>query len=251
MLRRCFASVAPSAAARAPPGPPSVPGLGTLPDMLARNGGSPVGLDSAMTRIYDEYYNEYGDVVSLSLPGIGDHVVCADPRLFQKIFQNEGQYPHGAAETFWPMLDYHDLRGNEAISKFQRHGAEWKDIRSKVQLDMFSPQAARSYLPHINEAVARAVPAAALERGRAISDALYDDIENGSGDLYQRECYTAKLVQRGELDKRAITEVMGSLLQAGVDTTSYERLRAEVRAVVGDGPVLAEHIDRLTYSDKY
>jgi len=82
-------------------------------------------------------------------------------------------------------------------------------------------------------------------------------------DFEKGKSYFERLVARKELSYKDISNVVAMLLMAGVDTTSgltlwnllnigrfpkvQEKLYEEIKSVVGDGPVLDKHLEKLEY----
>lgn len=66
-----------------PPMPIKWPIIGTLPDFLARG-----GVDN-LQGVYEEMYEEYGDVFGTSIMG-DDELVVSDPRVFDTVLRKVG-----------------------------------------------------------------------------------------------------------------------------------------------------------------
>jgi len=139
------------------PGPPKDAKLGSLPDMMERNGGSADNLFAQFPRILAEYREEFGPVVDLSIPPLGDQVVSSNPEDFINLYRTEGLHPPGLVEQLWQFKRYCEIRGHDRVVDLLGRGEAWQQVRRKLAADLMRPQAARNYLPHINSAVDYAV----------------------------------------------------------------------------------------------
>merc|ERR1712151_119967 len=88
-------------------------------------------------------------------------------------------------------------------------------------------------------------------------------LESGTADEMQQQSYVSKLVDRNDLSKDEIAQIMMFLLQAGVDTTAsvtnwlliniarnphvQEKLRAEILSVCPSGDVTEDHLKQMPY----
>merc|ERR1712232_1291248 len=88
-------------------------------------------------------------------------------------------------------------------------------------------------------------------------------LESGTADEMQRQSYVSKLVERNDLSKDEIVQIMMLLLQAGVDTTAsvtnwlliniarnphvQEKLRAEILSVSPSGDITEDHLKQMPY----
>ncbi|KAL9179789.1 hypothetical protein ACHAXT_007759 [Thalassiosira profunda] len=124
------------------------------------------------TKFYD-YYPEmrrrHGDFYRMGFPGTGkgrDGImyVVTDPNEMQKVIRQESRkapYPRGIVETEWPLL--HWIQSNNSVLAvgtndtddkmgFAGRGKTWKRLRTFLQTDLLSPQAAAGYVPIMVEA---------------------------------------------------------------------------------------------------
>ena len=124
-------------------------------------------------RFYD-YYPEmrrrHGDFYRMGFPGLGKGrdglmYIVTDPNEFIKVIRQERgssmPYPRGIVEAEWPLVDW--LQSNESVLArgtndeedrlgFAGRGATWKRLRTFLQTDLLSPQAAAGYAPIMAEA---------------------------------------------------------------------------------------------------
>merc|ERR1712137_1224056 len=239
-------------------------------DLIERNGGAMDGLDINMKRFQSDYYKEFGGVVAHSQPGLGDYLTVHEPTDFIQLYRSEGPYPAGIIQQLWAIKQYFDLRGQQQISGYFSQGEEWKRLRSALAADLMQPKAARTYLPLINRAVEECCQALEDYEGNMdefvtlMAFDMFSAVCLGSimgsanrsmaqpvnlkfvEDL-QKQSYVAKLVDRDELSKEEMVQIMMLLLQAGVDTTAHvtnwlfiniasnpqvqDQLRAEIQSV--------------------
>jgi len=103
----------------------------------------------------------------------------------------------------------------------------------------------------------------AQERGAQLVTEVLEALESGTADDLQKQSYVAKLVDRDELSKEEMVQIMMLLLQAGVDTTAHvtnwlliniasnpqvqDKLRAEIQSVCPAGDVTEEHLKQMPY----
>lgn len=103
----------------------------------------------------------------------------------------------------------------------------------------------------------------AQQRGAELVAEVLEALESGAADALQKQCYVAKLVDRNELTKEEMVQIMMLLLQAGVDTTAnvtnwlliniasnprtQDKLRAEILSVCPSGDITEEHLKQLHY----
>ena len=124
-------------------------------------------------RFYD-YYPEkrrrHGDFYRMGFPGLGKGrdglmYIVTDPNEFIKVIRQERgssmPYPRGIVEAEWPLVDW--LQSNDSVLArgtndeedrlgFAGRGATWKRLRTFLQTDLLSPQAAAGYVPIMAEA---------------------------------------------------------------------------------------------------
>merc|ERR1712107_620195 len=88
-------------------------------------------------------------------------------------------------------------------------------------------------------------------------------LESGTADEMQQQSYVSKLVDRNDLSKDELAQMLMMLLQAGVDTTAsvtnwlliniarnphvQEKLRAEILSVSPSGDVTEDHLKQMPY----
>lgn len=125
--------------------------------MIQRNGGSAENLMAKYTQIFAEYREEFGPVVDLSIPPLGDVVLSSNPEDFINLYRTEGLHPPGLVEQLWMFKTYCGMRGHHSVVDLLSRGEAWQQVRRKLAADLMRPQAAKSYLPLINAAVDCAV----------------------------------------------------------------------------------------------
>jgi len=141
------------------PGPPKDDKLGSLPDMIDRNGGTADNLPAQFGQIFAEYRQEFGSAVAVSMPPMGDMVLSSNPNDFIKLYRSEGLYPPGLVEQLWMVKNYFTMRGHHRTADLLTRGEAWQHVRRALAADLMRPQASRSYLPNINQAVDLALDA--------------------------------------------------------------------------------------------
>jgi len=94
---------------------------------------------------------DYGDVVSTWGFQSIHHVF--DPEIFMSILRQEWSLPHGAAPHIWPFRVYYRHKSPDVFPMSMLQGEEWRKPRHTIQTHMFSPQAADSFQPGINQVV--------------------------------------------------------------------------------------------------
>ena len=118
---------------------------------------------------YPENRNRFGDFYKMGFPGLGkgrdgEMYVLTDPNEMQKVLRQEKgthPYPRGILETEWPLIKWLKEIGSplglgtdrEADADgFMGRGETWKRLRTFLQTDMLSPNAAKGYIPGMVEA---------------------------------------------------------------------------------------------------
>eukprot|EP00927_Polykrikos_kofoidii_P072039 TRINITY_DN6820_c1_g1_i1.p1 TRINITY_DN6820_c1_g1~~TRINITY_DN6820_c1_g1_i1.p1 ORF type:complete len:517 (+),score=45.51 TRINITY_DN6820_c1_g1_i1:118-1668(+) len=153
--RRCVRAAAlaaePVRELRDIPGPKAWPLIGCIPDFMGRVSGFDPPNGPTMIKAHQELYQEFGDIYRQEMAGETHLSVCR-PEEYIKMYRNEGNFPAGAAETLWIIERWAEQHGMHTHKKFMGRGQSWRDIRMVMQEDIISPQAARTYLPYINEA---------------------------------------------------------------------------------------------------
>jgi cytochrome P450 len=103
-------------------------------------------------RVYlQNLQKQYGDVVHLW--AFQNMYYIFDPEIFMTILRQEWAYPFGAAPNTWPFQIYYRIKSPETMPLMLLQGEEWKTPRHVIQTHMFSPKAADSYQPGINQVV--------------------------------------------------------------------------------------------------
>merc|ERR1712107_676402 len=101
-----------------------------------------------------------------------------------------------------------------------------------------------------------------MRASQLVAESL-EALESGTADEMQQQSYVSKLVERNDLSKDEIVQMMMFLLQAGVDTTAsvtnwlliniarnphvQEKLRAEILSVCPSGDVTEDHLKQMPY----
>jgi len=138
-----------------------IPGIGNsiqryydVPELLPHN-------------VYDFYATmnkQYGDFYAFDIPGIGVIHCINDPDEMIKVLRNEGAYPKGGISSLRPFIKWSKERNLTIVegedNGFFGQGETWKTLRTFMQTDMLSPQAAKGYVPAIVEAAQNASKAA-------------------------------------------------------------------------------------------
>eukprot|EP00656_Telonema_subtile_P011340 TRINITY_DN1558_c0_g2_i3.p1 TRINITY_DN1558_c0_g2~~TRINITY_DN1558_c0_g2_i3.p1 ORF type:complete len:284 (-),score=57.27 TRINITY_DN1558_c0_g2_i3:35-886(-) len=123
------------------PGPPIVPGMGTLPHFL--EGGGP----SEPTKWINSVYKEHGKVFSLDLSGQDEWVVLTDPHDFASVIAAEGEYPQGTAGQLPLNVKFYAEHPEYEQTGLSLNGPEWQKARHAIQPAIFSLPVANSFYP--------------------------------------------------------------------------------------------------------
>jgi cytochrome P450 len=79
--------------------------------------------------------------------------VLSDPREYMKVIRHEGKFPFGMAQLTWTLEKFFtetDVTITRGADKgFLGRGEKWKNIRTFLQTDLLSPQAASGYIPGV------------------------------------------------------------------------------------------------------
>lgn len=88
---------------------------------------------------YVDIRNRYGNLVRMETPGF-DMLLVYDPNDIQKIFRNEGAFPHHSGII--PLRVYRESRPDKYSTGgiTTLNGKAWYDIRSKIQPHLLKPQ---------------------------------------------------------------------------------------------------------------
>lgn len=210
------------------PGPRRWPLLGSVPDLLWRNG---AWKHDKMLR---DYFESYGPVVRIHT--LGPEVVVYDPNIFLEVFRREGNRPRGTGADAWPFVKYMKERDYKIVASLLKQGDEWWDTRSKLNPDMFNPQAVASYLPLINQA--SAVASEHIQEA-ATKEPIYQFMNRAAFDLFAAFALGSfpRTVDRSNADPRDLLlvndaanafEMLGSLLRKppGMANAEYKRYAA-------------------------
>lgn len=125
------------------PGPRRWPLIGSLLDFHSRWG------DERTFKIARDYYEEFGTVVRVQLPGQGPEVWVYDPHEMLKLFLAEGKYPDGPIRLTWPLVEWTKRRGTNY--PLMEVGEKWRQHRAKLNPGIFNVQTAATYIPPLNE----------------------------------------------------------------------------------------------------
>lgn len=146
-----------------------VPMLPYLGSVIPQHSGAPVFDPAKFYDFYPENRRRFGDFYLFGFPGLGkgrdgEMYVLTDPNEMQKVLRQEKgthPYPRGIVETEWPLIKWLKEQGSplglgtdgEADADgFMGRGETWKRLRTFLQTDMLSPQAAKGYIPGMVEA---------------------------------------------------------------------------------------------------
>jgi cytochrome P450 len=160
-----------------------VPTLPYLGSVIPQYSNTPKFEPTSFYEFYPEMRRRYGDFYRMGFPGLGKGrdgtmYVLTDPSEMQKVLRQErgGQpYPRGVLEAEWPIVNWLKESGSPLVigtdapedrDGFTGRGETWKRLRTFLQTDLLSPQAAAGYVPRMVEAAqlaSRGAPAAASE----------------------------------------------------------------------------------------
>jgi cytochrome P450 len=119
--------------------------------------------------VYRENRRRFGEFYKIGFPGFGkgrdgELYILTDPNEMMKVLRQERgshPYPRGVIEAEWPLIKYFKGRGSPIglggdremdSDGFMGRGETWKRLRTFLQKDMLSPDAASSYIPGMVEA---------------------------------------------------------------------------------------------------
>eukprot|EP00457_Paulinella_chromatophora_P005980 gb/GEZN01005998.1/.p1 GENE.gb/GEZN01005998.1/~~gb/GEZN01005998.1/.p1 ORF type:complete len:509 (+),score=64.64 gb/GEZN01005998.1/:59-1585(+) len=140
----CAFSTQARSAVKPIPGPTVAGEHGTYPDFMARA----AKMGNNQRKAFNSYYSEYGPVVQHEW-GPNKVISLFHPDDILEVCRNEGPFPITAASMTWPTNVYTDWKGIVSMTK---PGPESKELRRKLQKDIFPPSIADSYLPLIDPA---------------------------------------------------------------------------------------------------
>jgi len=104
-------------------------------------------------KVLEEYFDEKGPMIRMSIPGAQDRVFIRDPEHMRQVMQKDGKNP---IEPGFDHFVYYrkkirkDLFSDTA-GLLGNHGEEWYDVRSKVQQSMLRPKSAMFYIDDIEQ----------------------------------------------------------------------------------------------------
>lgn len=108
---------------------------------------------------YDFYAamaDQYGDFYALDIPGMGITHFLKEPSEMMKVIRQEGSYPRGGIQGLTPFIKWARDRNLNLVkgddNGFFGQGETWRTVRTFMQSDLLSPQAAREYVPGVVEA---------------------------------------------------------------------------------------------------
>jgi cytochrome P450 len=146
---------------------PTIPFLGSV---IPQYSNTPLLDLNKFYEYYPEMRRRHGDFYKVGVPGLGKgrdgiFYVVTDPIEMQKVIRQERgkspPYPRGVIESEWPLLDYLHKKGSilgngtdatEDEFGFAGRGETWKRLRTFLQTDLLSPQAANGYISIMTEA---------------------------------------------------------------------------------------------------
>lgn len=146
-----------------------IPMLPYLGSAIPLHSGAPKFNPAKFYDFYPENRRRFGDFYRMGFPGLGkgrdgEMYILTEPNEMQKVLRQEKgthPYPRGIVETEWPLIKWLKEKGSplglgtdgEADEDgFMGRGETWKRLRTFLQTDMLSPQAAKGYIPGMVEA---------------------------------------------------------------------------------------------------
>jgi cytochrome P450 len=134
---------------------PSLPFLGSL---VSSQSGIKIDLNDYYS-IWPRARKKFGDFYTIGLPGgLGAGIngtvhIVHEPAEMMKVLRAEGKYPTSPVQDMWSLKKMMDDSDFGRAGQILHAGEDWKLIRSFMQKDLMSPQAANSFLPSILEVV--------------------------------------------------------------------------------------------------
>lgn len=104
-------------------------------------------------KLVKEWFEKYGPIVRLNIPGLGERVFLKEPSQVQTLHLNDGKNP--IEPGFDHFVYYRNKMRKDLFPQtaglLGHHGEEWYEVRSKVQQDMMRPKSAMFYINDIEE----------------------------------------------------------------------------------------------------
>eukprot|EP01125_Pyxidicula_operculata_P011554 TRINITY_DN3782_c0_g1_i1.p1 TRINITY_DN3782_c0_g1~~TRINITY_DN3782_c0_g1_i1.p1 ORF type:complete len:516 (-),score=108.79 TRINITY_DN3782_c0_g1_i1:111-1658(-) len=116
------------------------PQIGCWPEYQAAGGNS-------LSTLYT-FQKKYGDLYRVQLFD-RTFIHVHHPEDIETVYKNEGKYPSGAIDFIWPITLWSEqVYGKEVASSSlgAATGEKWKEIRNKLQKNLFNPPDAHEYL---------------------------------------------------------------------------------------------------------
>ncbi len=130
-----------------------IPGIG---GQLSKYYNVPALNNDNMYEFYSSMNKRYGDFYKIEIPGFGEVHILTDPNEMIKVLRQEGAYPLGGISNIVPFINWARKRGLKLVqgddNGFFGQGETWRSVRTFMQSDLLSPQAARGYVPLVVEA---------------------------------------------------------------------------------------------------
>ncbi|XP_042227788.1 probable cytochrome P450 49a1 [Homarus americanus] len=132
------------------PGPRSWPLLGSLPSMAT----NPAFDANRLPRLMERYFEEYGPIFRIVVPGLGIIVYISNPQDFERLIKETSKNP--VRPFFDSLRRVRELNEDNFFQKncmgiFVENGEEWWRVRSRVQTHIMKPSIVNSYLPRMEE----------------------------------------------------------------------------------------------------
>jgi len=104
-------------------------------------------------KVIEEWFNEKGPIIKMSIPGAADRVFVREPEHMQLVLQHDGKNP---IEPGFDHIVYYRNKIKKDIfydtaGLVGSHGEDWYNVRSKVQQDMLRPKSATFYIKDIEQ----------------------------------------------------------------------------------------------------
>jgi len=111
------------------------------------------GLKLKINQVCRGWFNQYGPIFVLNVPGLASRVNIMDPESVQILLAKDGKYPIEMVFDFW-VYYRNNIRKDlfpETGGLLGNHGKEWWRVRSLVQQDMLRPKSAMFYLNDLEQ----------------------------------------------------------------------------------------------------